>query len=315
MNAPEHLSSAATPAAVTAEFLSRSQAWSSNTGGGPTLRGRRFDRSGPTLHFIHGNGFCAGVYWPFLRQLAARYGLFCHDIEGHGASDAPAQFSGVRNVVRRIEPIIREQKLDRAAPLIGIGHSFGAALTLRAAAANPGLFRVLVLLDPIVMPPATWLGIKLLSAVGRNPMSRAALRRRTRWASVEEVRQRLHGRGIYAGWHDDALNCFAAHATREHDGARELCCPPRIEAKIFESPVYPWPAFARIDCPVLLVYGRSSYDFVPVSARRAQRINPAVEVVDVDGGHCFMQEHPDTAANLVLDWLGAQDLSPGASRR
>ncbi|TJY65069.1 alpha/beta hydrolase [Sinimarinibacterium sp. CAU 1509] len=314
MNAPEQTTAVQSPAAVADEFLSRSLGWASNAGGGPTLRGRRFDRPGPTLHFVHGNGFCGGVYWPFLRQLNTRYGLFCHDIEGHGASDAPARFSGVRNVIRRIEPIIREQQLDRAAPLIGIGHSFGAALTLRAAAANPGLFRALVLLDPIVMPPATWFGIKLLSAFGRNPMSRAALRRRTRWSSVDEVLQRLHGRGIYTGWRDDALRCFAAHATRDLDGKRELCCPPRIEAKIFESPVYPWPAFAQIDCPVLLVYGRSSYDFVPVSARRAHGINPAIDVVEVDGGHCFMQEHPDTSATLVLQWLAAQDLSPGTAR-
>jgi pimeloyl-ACP methyl ester carboxylesterase len=316
MNAPEHMTPDSPADSVAGAYLSLSQAWASNAGDGPTLRGRRFDRTGrPMLHFVHGNGFCGGVYWPFLQQLAADYGLFCHDIEGHGASDAPARFSGVRSIVNRIGAVAREQQLDRAAPLIGIGHSFGAALTLRAAAAHPGLFRVLVLLDPIVMPPATWLGVKLLGAARRNPMSQAALRRRTRWNSVDEVIQRLRGRGIYAGWRDDALRCFAAHATREHNGVRELCCPPRIEARIFDSPVYPWRAFAQIDCPVLFMYGRSSYGFIPVAAQRALRINRGIDVADVDGGHCFMQEHPDASATTVRQWLAAQDLSAGATPR
>jgi len=316
MNAPEIMTPDASAQAMAADYLTQSRAWQSNAGDGPTLRGRYFERANrPLLHFVHGNGFCGGVYWPFLRQLAAHYGLFCHDIEGHGASDAPPRFSGADTVVARIAAVADEQKLDPHAPLIGIGHSFGAALTLRTAAAHPGLFRVLVLLDPIVMPPANWFGVKLISAIGRNPMSQAAQRRRTQWASLDEVIQRLRGRGIYAGWRDDALRCFARHATREQGGGRQLCCPPRIESKIFESPIYAWPAFAQVDCPILFLYGRDSYAFMPPAAQRAHRVNRRVDVVDVAGGHCFMQEDPDTAARTVLHWLDTQDLRPGAAPR
>src|SRR3546814_9423117 len=44
-------------------------AWVSSAGHGPTLRGRRYDGPATTLHFVHGNGFCGGVYWPMLQQL------------------------------------------------------------------------------------------------------------------------------------------------------------------------------------------------------------------------------------------------------
>src|SRR3546814_3720045 len=68
-----------------------------------------------------------------------------------------------------------------------MGHSYGAALTVRAAAENPHLFRALVLLDPILLPTSLWLGTRLLARLGRNPMSRAARRRRDRWPSREEA--------------------------------------------------------------------------------------------------------------------------------
>ena len=81
-------------------MLGASRGWESRAGEGPVLRGRRVDGSGPTIHFLPGNGFCGGVYWPFLKRFAPDRSLFLHDIEGHGASDAPAHFSGIGPIAR-----------------------------------------------------------------------------------------------------------------------------------------------------------------------------------------------------------------------
>jgi pimeloyl-ACP methyl ester carboxylesterase len=285
-------------------FLDATTAWTSTAGAGPRLRGRRAEGSGPLLHFVHGNGFCGGVYWPFLRALRRDgYGLFCHDFEAHGASDAPARFSGPRRLIERIPQVMDDQELGDG-PLIGVGHSYGAALTLRVAAAQPERFRALVLLDPITMPTSVWLGVKLVSALRRNGIAEGARRRRDRWTSRGEVLTRLRGRGIYKGWTDEALACFVDHATRDDtDGSRVLCCPKSIEAEIFEQPMYAWHAYPRIRVPTLFLYGRASYPFIPWAARKAQRANPRVEVRTTAGGHCFMQEDPDGAAAIVRDFL------------
>src|SRR3546814_704845 len=187
-----------------------------------------------------------------LQQLMPHYGLFCVDLEGHGDSDRPTHFSGSKAIARRIAPVIADQQPGGQA-LVGMGHSYGAALTVRAAAENPHLFRALVLLDPILLPTSLWLGTRLLARLGRNPMSRAARRRRDRWPSREEAWTRLHDRGIYRGWRDDAFDCFIEHATRDEDGERALTCPKWLEAEIFDHPVYPWHALRPLQCPVLFV--------------------------------------------------------------
>ncbi len=288
----------------TLNFHAATRAWESRAAGAPTLRGRRLDRDAPCLHFVHGNGFCGGTYWPFLRGLSGDYGLFCHDLEGHGSSDAPARFSGIRPLVHRIGSVIAEQDLPRPGqPLIGVGHSFGGALTVRAAAAQPGLFRALVLLDPILIPPLPWALLKIGTAAGRNPMSHAARRRRTLWPSADAVFHALHDRGTYRGWTDEALRCFVDYATHDTPDGRRLSCPPELEASIFEHPVYPWRALRRLRCPVLFIYGRDSYPFMPGAAARAARIHPGIEVRDLEGGHCFMLEHPVETAQAVRQWL------------
>ncbi|MGH8444937.1 MAG: alpha/beta hydrolase, partial [Solimonas sp.] len=140
--------------------------WQSSAGAGPLLRGRRHDGPPAMLHFLHGNGFCGGVYWPMLQHLSGDYSLFCHDLEGHGDSDEPQRFAGADRLIARIPQVIADQGLAQrpdGGALIGIGHSYGAALTMRVAAANPSLFKALVLLDPILLPDRYYYGTRLLA--------------------------------------------------------------------------------------------------------------------------------------------------------
>lgn len=284
------------------EAYGRLERWQSTAGEGPQLRGRRSEAgSGPRIHFLHGNGFCGGVYWPMLEAILPGYRLFTHDLEGHGESDAPAHYSGTGALIRRIPQVIEQQQLGTG--LIGIGHSFGGALTLAAAARNAGMFRALVLLDPILLPPPLWWWFRNSDRIGQNPMSNAARRRRERWASREEASQRLRGRGIYAGWSAEAHESFIEYATRDADGGRVLCCPRDLEAAIFASPVYPWKALPKIDVPVLMLRGAQSYPFFAWTERLIRRRHPQVRLQQLPGGHCFMQQDPAAAAQAVRGFL------------
>ncbi|QHS10198.1 alpha/beta fold hydrolase [Sinimarinibacterium sp. NLF-5-8] len=291
------------------EFHSATQPWHSQAGGGVTLRGRRIARADvPLIHFIHGNGFSGGTYWPLLHSFADRYALFCHDLEGHGQSDAPAHYSGTPAIIRRIAHVMDEQCGARA-PIIGIGHSFGAAVTLGVAAAQPQRFSALVLLDPILLPRAHWLAVKAASAFSRNPMAQGARRRRSQWDSRDQVLEKLRGRGIYRGWQDDALACFVDYATRDtDDGRRQLCCPTEIEASIFEQPIYPWPMIRRLRTPTLLIHGQGSYAFFKPALKAIRRLNPGIQIEAVNGGHCFMQEDPEPTARLINGFLARHNL-------
>lgn len=284
--------------------------WDSVAGGGPRLRGRRTEGPRGTLHFLSGNGFCGGVYWPFLKLFRPDYGLFIHDIEGHGDSDAPEHFSGIGAVARRVPLVLQEQSPRGllTGPLLGMGHSFGAALTLKVAADNPGLFQAIVLLDPIVFPGPVWLGARLMAALGLHPMVKGALRRRREWPSRQDVLDRLRGRGIYEGWTEEALECFVDYATREDRGRRVLSCPPELEAEIYERPVYPWPSFGKVGVPILFLYGASSYPFFPAAERLARRRNPGVRGATSPGRHCFMLEDPAAAHRVVAGFLAQHGL-------
>ncbi|HUS24026.1 MAG TPA: alpha/beta hydrolase, partial [Candidatus Binatia bacterium] len=277
------------------DFHQRTRPWQSGAGGGPLLRGRRLEAQkagAATIHFIHGNGFCGGVYWAFLQKFLPEFSLFLHDLEGHGDSEAPRHFSGVDAIAARVPEVMREQGLLDGRPLIGMGHSFGAALTLKVAAANPGLFQSVVLLDPIVFEPALWLGLRTMAALHVHPMMRAARGRRRRWPSRQAALDHLRGRGIYQGWPEESLEDFVDHATRDDRGERLLSCPPELEAQIYGHPIRTWPDFRGIAVPTAFIHGAESYPFLRPSARRARHLNFRVEVRSLPGRHCFMLEDP-----------------------
>lgn len=278
--------------------------WQSATPGGhgPVVRGRHGRGGDQTIHFLSGNGFCGGVYWPWLRGLLPDYSLFLHDIEGHGESDAPENFSGVNAVVDRIAAVIHEQGLAGKS-LIGMGHSFGSQLTVLLAARHPGLFKALVLTDPILFPPLLWLGFRGLGLVHQHPFGNAARRRRDVWPTREAAASHLRGRGIYQGWAEEAFMSFVDHAMHERDGQWALRCPKEIEAQIFEQPAYPWNAWRKLDMPILFLRGAQSYSFFPLAEKWARMLRPRTQFGQLPGGHCFMQEDPAAAALAVRDFL------------
>lgn len=276
--------------------------WHSTAGVGPRLTGRRAGERGPLIHFLHGNGFCGGVYWPCLRALASDHQLLLHDLEGHGESEAPAHFSGSDAIRARVPQVMDDLGLP-AQGLIAMGHSYGGALSLQLVDRQPPRFRALILLDPILLPPAYYWGSRVATWLGRNPMANGARRRRSLWPSRDEARARLAGRGIYRGWTDDCLDHFIDHATRETPEGRALCCPTHLEAAIFEQPFPAWAAVSRLQLPTLLLYGDQSYPFFPGLIRRFRRKAPQVQIQAMPGGHCFMQEDPVATAEAVRRFL------------
>lgn len=285
--------------------------WSFTTHYGFTLRGYHSVPSGkPVLHVLHGNGFCSRMYQPMLQHLATDFDLFLSDAQGHGDSDHGGSFIGW-NKSAEIAHQAWQAHRDRFAGTehIALGHSFGGVLTALNNAAYPGQFQHVILLDPVLFTPTMLASMKALSIVKlyhRNPLARAALRRRQHWPDTLQAQQYLQQRALFKNWHPEALDAYINHAMAPSDHGISLKCHPAREAEIFSS--YPnglWRQLAASCAPTTIFYGNRSYAFVGKAVKRWATINPAVTIQQVDGSHCFMQEHPELTATTILTKLKA----------
>lgn len=286
--------------------------WSHQSSAGFTLRGWHSEPSGkPVLHFLHGNGYCGRVYQPLLEALGRDFDLWLCDIQGHGDSDHGGRFLGWnRSAALAFEAFAAfeaQRPLFNAAPCYATGHSFGGVLTALMLSRQPQAFERAVLLDPVLFTP-TMIGVMALSDVvglyRRNTMASKARSRRRQWPNREAAAQDLYGRGMFRGWQDDAFNAYIEHALRDIPEGVELKCAPEREAEIFSSfPRRLWSHLRQVQTPTQVLYGQKSYPFVAKAVSRWCAINSRLSAQVVEGGHCFMQEHPEASAQRVTQYL------------
>lgn len=283
--------------------------WSFQTPEGFTLRGAHSPASGkPVLHVLHGNGYCSKMYWPLLAELASYFDLFLSDAQGHGDSDHGGTFVGWnRSAELAALAFLAHKAQFGQVPIIGLGHSFGGVLTALIQAKHPDLFDEIVLLDPVLFTPSLLTGMQLLDWLGwysRNPMAKKAHNRRSHWPDKQHCHNYLHERGMFKGWSPAALAAYIDHAVSHEEQRSTLKCQSSREAEIFGSfPRALWSTLKRAEGAKLLIYGNDTYPFVRKSARYWQKYQPQLQIVAVEGGHCFMQQFPtETAALLKAHW-------------
>jgi pimeloyl-ACP methyl ester carboxylesterase len=151
---------------------------------------------------VHGITASAMAWPPVARQLSADWTVVAPDLRGRGAAaDLPGPY-GLRRHAEDVCAVARAAGPD----VVLVGHSMGAFIALLAAAAEPGLFRKLVLVDgglPFPSPPE---GVSV-DDVLRATLGPAIERLSTTFASEQAYLDffRSHP-ALTADWNDDIAN-------------------------------------------------------------------------------------------------------------
>ena len=265
--------------------------------------------SGPGVHFLHGNGFCAGTYAPFIDLLISEFHIIASDVRGHGGSDQLIM-EPIRNWTIFAEDLKLCIEQTMTPPVIGMGHSLGAVTTCIAAAKYPHLFSGIVLLDPVILPRRLhWLmaGARRLGLAGKIPPARIARRRRRNFRGKKEALKLFTaGRGIFKTWSKEFIHAYLECGLLEKDSQTAvLKCDPELEAQIFESvPAGVWGCVKKISCPVLAIRGELSDIFMADSARRLKKVIADYELITLpDSGHFVPMEKPQQCARIILEFV------------
>ena len=236
------------------------------------------------LLLAHANGFSAGCYSYYLRRLGKTYRVFALDFAGHGASDATLDFNDWNFFRDQILTFIEH---IAAGPVVGLGHSLGGASLLRAAAVQPGLFRKVIALDPVVLNVPALLFMKVFG----NSMVRQALARRAEFRSealVERAFRRF-------GFHDEVFADFVQSCFRAEGGRVVLACPPAVEARVFsQGDLASIRAYGRLETEAHFLLPTKHRVCSPRAAMRMVRNNVRSSITLLPNvGHLFPLEEPE----------------------
>ncbi|RMG70693.1 MAG: alpha/beta hydrolase [Bacteroidetes bacterium] len=251
------------------------------------------------IQFSHANGIPAATYQQLLQQLDP------HQIQAIPAFGL-GEYSAERGWAPLVQELIADIETHGQGPVIGLGHSLGAVLTLRAARLRPDLFSALILMDPPLFGWTKRLVIGMVRGLGLSgraiPIARGAKRRRDHFASREEARAYWSQRSFFQRFHPQCFEDYLqAGLVEAPGGGFTLRIPTQVEYDIFRhTPV-------RIGRPpagipiTLLVPETEGVSHPRETAALARRLR--AEVRTLPGGHMFPVEQPDATARVLHELL------------
>ncbi|MET0459213.1 MAG: alpha/beta fold hydrolase [Ilumatobacteraceae bacterium] len=264
------------------------------------------ERAGhPVVLVAHATGFHGHAYLPIATRLAPRLHTFALDFRGHGDTPRPPDWPVDWDRYGDDAEVAAQALASRpgaAGGLIGFGHSMGGAGLLMAAARRPGLFRLLVVFEPIVFPsdrpgpPTT-----------ESPMVIGARRRRPVFDSFEAAIANYASKPPLGAFDPEALDAYVRFGLRPEGDHLRLKCEPEHEARTFEQGGQhaTWDGLASIDIPVVVVAGRVEEGQPSAIAEAAADALPAGRFVgDPTLDHFGPFTHPGVVADLISAEIG-----------
>jgi pimeloyl-ACP methyl ester carboxylesterase len=264
--------------------------------------------TGPAAHFSHATGLCAGVYSPLMRLLKPHLSIIGMDDRGHGKTSVPADPAKLKNwdVFVKDLAIFFE---SLAEPVIAMGHSRGATVSLLLAIKRPELIRALVLVDPTILPFSWmwwWYLAKKTGVAKRVPIVATAAKRKYVWPDRRSILESYREKTVFSSWQDGFLEAYIeAGTTVTADSKIKLCCKPAWESRCFAvCPHDVWRYIPRLKQPTLVLYGAESDTFLAPAAKRFKaKVPSAVMVPLAETGHFVPMERPAETAETIIDFL------------
>ena len=243
---------------------------------------------------LHSNASSSSQWRALMEHLAPA----CHVLapDSYGAGKSPP-WPGARPLVLADEVALIEPVLARAGtPLALVGHSYGAAIALRAAVANPGRVRAMALYEPTLFA--------LVDATRASPNDADGIR-----AAVEAA-----GRALDAGDPSAAAERFIDYWMGDGSWQR---MPPARQAPIAAAIVNvrgwahallreptPLAAFGALEMPVLYLVGKRSTPAAHAVARLLVATLPRVELLELDDlGHMGPITHAEVVNEAIARFL------------
>ncbi|MEQ1650597.1 MAG: alpha/beta hydrolase [Hyphomicrobiaceae bacterium] len=250
--------------------------------------------TGPGVVCFHANASVSGQWRTLSERLQNRFRVLAVDSYGSGKSP---EWPSDRIITLNDEAALVEPVLARAAaPVILVGHSYGAAIALRIAAQNPGRVRALALYEPTLFA--------LIERDGPAPNDADGIRDAVELASA----------ALDRGDSDEAARCFIDYwmghgswAATPHERkpaiANAVVNVRRWAHALWLEPT-PLSTFAQLQIPVLLMTGARSTQSAHGVARRLLGVLPRATHREFPKlGHMGPVTHPAIVDQAIDEFL------------
>ncbi len=241
-----------------------------------------------SIVFAHSNGLGGKTYKYFLEQFAPIKTTFV-DKFGTG------EYSEIENWENLTVQLIKHIEDNHDKPVIGIGHSLGAAIMFFTAQQRPDLFSKIILMEPPIFSFSKRFIYNLFNKIGiadRFSPAGKALKRRDTFPSKTVAYKELRNKGIFRKFDENCFQDYIEYGFRDAENGVELDYPKALETKMFQNTPIKI-SKNKFSIPVHFLYSNrfKTLDEKDVKWWKSSFSN--FNFHEIDGGHMFPLEKPE----------------------
>ncbi len=262
------------------------------------------------LHFIHANGFPPDSYRRLLTSISSKFNIINFKLrpllknKKHTVKD-------IKNWIPLYKDFIKS--IENSNKIIGLGHSIGGNIILRAGISHPQYFSKIILLDPtLFVPRIIWMWRLALFLRLHNylhPWVRATLKRKMNYNSYQSIFKSYRQKNVFNKINDENLSLYIQSITASSNDGIHITYPKEWEYQIYKTGLiadsYIWKNIKHLNIPALIIRSKDSNAFVESSANKIKNLKKNnIKIITLDDcTHLFPLEIPTIVSKEILNYL------------
>tara|TARA_B100000287_G_scaffold371240_1_gene369185 strand:+ start:2703 stop:3542 length:840 start_codon:yes stop_codon:yes gene_type:complete len=257
--------------------------------------------------FLHGNGFPPLAYRQFLKKLSLKFKV-------HAMNQRPFWGNQIDPSLINNWDIFKNDTLkfldqNNLFNSIAIGHSMGAVIILLIEIENPGTFKKIFLLDPVITSQAKSILYKILLSIGvidiMHPMIQATNRKRMIFENKDLMYQSYRNKKIFNKINNQDLMNYINSITEERDDYIKIKISKKWENSIYRTgsihDVKIWKNIEKISVPSYVILPeKNQFGHFNYGSKLREKNRIFKNFFIKKSSHLFPIEKPQETSDLIL---------------
>ena len=259
------------------------------------------------LHFLPGNSFTPCTYQKILNQLSDNFLIKISLLRPLWDKEPMSNFKNWDIFLNDYM-----ESIETESNIVGIGHSIGGNLLLKAAILNPKKFDKIILLDPTFFTPSKILGWKIISFFNAqsyfNSYIKSAENKKMEYKSIKEMFSSYRKRRVFSKFSDEDLKLLIESLAIDNNNKVNLIFDNKWDAAIYKTALindmFIWKNISKLSTKTLIIRAENSDVFYKGTSNLVLKKNNNIHIKTIkDSDHLFPINNSNETIDLINQFI------------
>ena len=259
-----------------------------------------------TLHFLHGNSITPQSYSKLLNSLSNMFLVKYFLLRPLWHKEKMPNFKNWKIFLDDYLDSIKNEN-----NIVGVGHSIGGNLLLKAALKKPEKFRKIILLDPTFIVPFKIRIWNILSFFNLQsiflPLIKSAKNKKIHYNSIDDIYLSYRKKKIFSNFSNSDLKILIKSIVIESENSVKLVYPSDWDSRIYKTgmrnDMFIWNNISKLDVKILIVRAKESNVFFSDAEKLLAKKNNKIKFQTIEGDHFFPINNTEKTIKLIENYI------------